>query len=66
MNISRIHSIELDRSDPFHHYIVFKDSIGYEIERNKVRANTSWESYNNVLKAWFEHKDFNGINKKEK
>ena len=63
-NISKIHSIELDRNDPFHHSIVFKDSVGYEIERIKVRANTSWQAYNNVLKAWFSDPSFNGINKK--
>ena len=59
MDIKRIHSISLERDDPFHHFIVFNDSVGYEIERIKVRANTSWNAYNNVLKAWFEHPDFN-------
>jgi hypothetical protein len=66
MNISQIASIALERDDSFHHYIVFHDSVGYELERTKVRANTSWEAYNKVLSAWFSHPQFNGINKEKK
>ncbi len=59
MNISKIASIELDRTKPFKHYIKFKDKDGWIIEQQKVPDSKSDAIYKEVIKAWMSHPDFN-------
>jgi len=58
MNISDIHSIELDRSKPFNHMILFKDSNDKIIDKIKVKESAGFEQFKVVYEAWCNHPDF--------
>ena len=63
MEISDIASIELDRTRPFKHKILIKDSTGYVLQEISVTETAGWEKLATVYKAWVEHPDFAGKGK---
>lgn len=63
MRIVDVASIELDRSKPFNHRVIFRDETGHALEIVKVKETTAWEEFQIIYKAWCEHPDFNGVNK---
>ena len=60
MEIRQIASIELDRSKPFKHEILFRDSTGYILDRQLVDESKAWEQFKVVYEAWCNHPEFNG------
>ncbi len=58
MNVGQIKSIELDRTKPFNHEILFKDNVGSVIDRMKVDESKGWEQFKLVYGAWVSHEDF--------
>lgn len=63
MTISQIKSIELDRSKPFEHRVIFRSKTGHILEVIAVKETTAWEEFEIIYKAWCNHPDFNGVNR---
>ena len=59
MQISQIHSVELDRSVPFNHCVRIKNSIGDSIQVIPVKESNEREQFSLIYKTWAEHPDFN-------
>ena len=59
MKISNVKSVELDRSTPFNHKIIFRDRAGYPLEEIQVKESNGWEQFEIVISAWTDHPDFN-------
>ena len=59
MNISDIHSIELDMTKAFNHCIRIKDKSGNSIQVIPVREDVANEQLAVIYKAWASHPDFN-------
>ncbi len=63
--ISKIVSVELDRSRNFRHCIRFKDATGHTMEIIKVKESTGYEQFETVWKALCAHPDFHPEPRKE-
>lgn len=57
MDITLIASMELDRTKPFDHKILVKDSTGYVMEEISVTQIAGLEKLMKLNKAWFEALD---------
>ncbi len=63
MKISQVASIELDRTTPFRHEVLFKDVHGYVLDRVPVEESKGWEQFSLIYQKWASHPDFNPIAK---
>jgi len=59
VQISQIHSVELDRSRPFEHCVRIKDSHGHSIQVIPVKESNEWEQFKLVYEAWASHPEAN-------
>mgnify|MGYP000430339267 CR=1 FL=1 len=59
MKIADVRSIELCRTIPFKHRIIFYDNTGYELDSIPVTEIAGWEKFTEVYQAWCAHPDFN-------
>ena len=57
--ISKIGSIELDRSVPFSHVVRIKDRTGYSLEVIPVQESTGFEQFKLIYESWAKHPDAN-------
>jgi len=55
MDVSDIHSVELDMTTPFHHVIRIKDKAGNSLEVIPVKENVASEQLALVTQAWLSH-----------
>jgi len=55
MNVSDIHSVELDMEKPFNHCIRIKDKTGYSLQVIPVKENVGNEQLRLITEAWLSH-----------
>ena len=59
MDVSDIHSVELDMTKPFNHCIRIKDKHGDSLEVIPVKENVASEQLALVTHAWLSHPEAN-------
>ena len=59
MEISDIHSVELDMTVPFNHCIRIKDKFGHSIQVVQVKETAANEQLALITSAWLAHPDAN-------
>jgi len=59
--ISKIRSIELDRTTLFKHKILLKDEAGWILEEIPVKENNGWEVFKMIYEKWVNHPSYKGM-----